>query len=173
MKLNLLPAMVDGDIHAIVEAARGDRTKYKFDPETSMFTAHKFLPPGMTYPLNFGFIPSTRAEDGDPLDVLIQTEEASYPGCLFRCRPLGLIEAVQFEKGKRIRNDRILAVPVMERTYENIASLKDLSPAFMRELEEFFVAYNRILGKEFRILRRHGPAKALSAIRKAHAPVVP
>jgi inorganic pyrophosphatase len=163
MKLNLLPATVEGDVHAIVEAARGARTKYKFDPGTSMFTLHKILPRGMTYPANFGFIPSTRAEDGDPLDVLVLSEEPTPPGCLVRCRTLGVIEAVQFEGGKRIRNDRIVAVPIQER---EIRTIRDVSPTQLREIEEFFVAFNRILGKRFEILGHKGRAQADRIIRK-------
>jgi|SRR5688572_784757 len=164
MKLDFLPATVDGDLHAIVEAARGARTKYKFDPGTSMFTLHKILPRGMTYPTNFGFIPSTRAEDGDPLDVLVLSEEPSPPGCLIRCRTLGVIEAVQVERGKRIRNDRIVGVPVQDR---EIRTIRDVSPTQLREIEEFFVAFNRILGKRFEILGHQGRSHANRIIRRS------
>jgi inorganic pyrophosphatase len=167
MKLDRLPAYEGDQLNVIVETPRGSRTKYKYDPKTSLFVAHKFLPAGMVYPANFGFIPSTRGEDGDPVDVLILTDEPSYPGCLMRCRLLGVIEAAQIENGDRFKNDRLIAVPAQDKAALHLRSLEDVGAGVLRDLEEFFAAVNRAQGRQFKPLGNHGPARARKLIQAA------
>ena len=83
------------NINAVIETPKNSGIKYTFDPETGLFKLSKILPEGLVFPLHFGFIPSTKGEDGDPLDVLILMDEPSYPGCLLECRLVGTIEAEQ------------------------------------------------------------------------------
>jgi inorganic pyrophosphatase len=94
-------------------------------------------------------------------------EEASHPGCLIRCRVLGIIEAEQAEEGSRFRNDRLIVAPVVEGKHAEPRSLVDLSPGFIEEVKRFFVAYNRTAGREIRILGHHGPERAEKLIRAA------
>jgi len=110
--LTKLPTLADKThVYAVVETPRGSRAKLKFDPKIGAFTLSKPLLAGLTYPYDWGFIPSTKAPDGDPLDVLIIHEAATYPGLVLACKVIGILEVEQKKKGKVERNDRIFAVP--------------------------------------------------------------
>src|SRR5579864_6077458 len=87
-----------GNLNAIIETPRGSRNKYAFDDKSGLFGLKKILPAGMAFPFDFGFIPSTLAADGDPLDVLIVTEEELFPGCLVQARLLGALKCQQGAK---------------------------------------------------------------------------
>src|SRR5881398_2938674 len=76
----------DDAIHVVVETPKGSRNKFAFEPKLGVFKLKKVLPEGMVFPYDFGFIPSTKAEDGDPIDVLLLMDEPAYPGCLIECR---------------------------------------------------------------------------------------
>jgi hypothetical protein len=91
-----LPTWADKDhVYAVVETPRGRRVKLEFDPKLGAFTLAKPLFAGLTYPYDWGFIPSTQADDGDPLDVLIIHDAATYPGLVLRCTPVGVLEVEQ------------------------------------------------------------------------------
>ena len=94
-------------VYAVVETPRGSRAKLEFDSKLRVFTLAKPLLPGLTYPYDWGFIPSTKADDGDPVDVLIVHDAATYPGLVLRCTPIGILEILREEDGKKERNDRI------------------------------------------------------------------
>jgi len=113
----------------------------------------------MTFPYDFGFVPSTKAEDGDPTDVLVLMDEAAFPGCLLKCRVVGIIEGQQGKKNKGERNDRIVAIEEANHSYAHIRHIKELGRKFVRELEEFFVNYHELDGKKYRILDVKGPAE--------------
>ena len=89
-----------GHVHAVVETPRGSRAKLEFDPKLGAFTLAKPLLAGLTYPYDWGFIPSTKAEDGDPLDVLIIHDAATYPGLVLTCKPIGVLEVLQSFEGQ-------------------------------------------------------------------------
>src|SRR4030095_2636693 len=95
-------------LNVIVETPKGSRVKYNYDSGTVLFRLSKAMPEGMLFPFNFGFVPRTLAEDGDPLDVLILNEESVISGCLLKVRPIAVIQATQTENGKSVRNDRIV-----------------------------------------------------------------
>jgi inorganic pyrophosphatase len=104
--------MVKAAFMRVVEAPKGSLVKLKYDIELGVFTVSRGLPLGMSYPFDWGFVPSTRAPDGDPLDVLVVHEAATYPGALLPCRPLGIVEMEQDDKdGRRERNDRVIVIP--------------------------------------------------------------
>jgi inorganic pyrophosphatase len=157
----------DGLLRVIIETPRGSRNKYAFDPEQEIFCLKKVLPAGMAFPYDFGFLPKTMAEDGDPIDVLVLMDEAAYPGCMLVARLIGVIQGEQIEGKKRIRNDRLLAVAEANHMYVNIKSLEDLPRPFIKELEEFFVNYHRLEGKEYKLLGCKDSATALTLIEKA------
>src|SRR3954447_13104020 len=97
-----------GDVHVVVETPRGSAAKLEFDPELQVFTLSKSLILGLTYPYDWGFIPSTKGEDGDPMDALVLHEAATAPGLVLRCKIIGVLEVLQSEKGKKdVRNDRL------------------------------------------------------------------
>ena len=104
MKLPKTFANKSNHIHAVIETPKGCAAKYNFDAETGLFKLKKILPEGMVFPLHFGFIPFTLAEDGDPLDVMVLMDEPSWPGCFIECKVLGVIEAEQKVDGKIERN---------------------------------------------------------------------
>src|ERR1700745_3774608 len=110
--LNVPARNGDGDAHVVVETPRGSAAKLEYDPELQVFTLSKALILGLTYPYDWGFIPSTKGEDGDPLDALILHDTATNPGLVLKCKIIGVLEVVQTEGGKHaIRNDRLIAVP--------------------------------------------------------------
>ncbi|HVV05770.1 MAG TPA: inorganic diphosphatase [Puia sp.] len=146
-----------GCVDVVIETPRGSAQKYDYNPETHFFELKKILPAGMVFPYDFGFVPDTKGEDGDPLDVIVISEFHSFPGCVIKCRLIGVIKAEQSaEKGKKkmIRNDRYLAIPKLSNTFEKIKDIDDLSKSIVREIEDFFVDYNKIQGKEFKALEK-------------------
>ena len=137
------------------------------DPETHFFRLKKILPSGMVFPYDFGFIPHTKGEDGDPLDVIVISEFCSFPGILMKCRIIGAIRAEQSAKkgkDKMIRNDRFLAIPDSSGIFENIRSIDDLPRDIITQLEEFFVEYNKLEGKKFNALKKLEPKEAYKLI---------
>jgi len=152
-------------IQVVIETPKGSRNKYSFDTDQRTFELKKVLPVGMEFPYDFGFVPSTEAEDGDPVDVLVLMDEPAFPGCLLKCRPVGIIEGEQGEKKKAERNDRIVAIEQDNHSYAHIKHLKDLGKPFVNELEEFFINYHELSGKEYRVLDIRGPGEALRRIK--------
>jgi inorganic pyrophosphatase len=157
-------ASIDADsrstIQVVIETPKGSRNKYAFDPDQKVFQLTKVLPAGMAFPYDFGFIPSTKAEDGDPTDVLVLMDEPAFPGCLLKCRVVGVIEGQQGKKKDKERNDRIIAVENENHSYSHVKHVRDLGKKFVEELEEFFVNYHRHLGKKYRVREVQGPAEA-------------
>jgi len=162
-----LPAIDEesGSVNVIVETPKGSRGKFKYDDKTGGFLLHKILPVGFAFPLDFGFVPSTMAADGDPIDVLLLLDVPVTTGIIVKTKLIGAIEAEQKEpEGKFVRNDRLLgvAVEVIEPPgLEDIAALPD---RMLEQLEQFFLQ-----GKEFRPLRRTGPEAAMALLRESIA----
>lgn len=157
----------NGAFQVIVETPQGSRNKFAFDPRQKVFVLSKVLPAGMVFPCDFGFLPQTKAGDGAPIDVLLLMDEPAYPGITVRARLIGIIEAEQVENGKKERNDRLLAVAEASHMYANIRGLEDLPGQLIRELEEFFVQYSRLEGRQYRVLSCKGAAAAVRAVDKA------
>jgi inorganic pyrophosphatase len=155
----------DAIIQVIIETPKGSRNKYAFDADQKVFELAKVLPAGMAFPYDFGFIPSTLAEDGDPTDVLVLMDEPAFPGCLLKCRVIGVIEGKQGKGKKTNRNDRVVAIEQMNHSYSDIERIEDLGKEFVEELEEFFVHYHQLTGKEYRILAVKGPGEARRRIK--------
>jgi len=158
-RLQPLDAEDDRTIQVIIETPKGSRNKYAFDPEQRVFQLKRVLPAGMAFPYDFGFIPSTKAEDGDPVDVLVLMDEPAFPGCLLKCRPIGIIEGEQGTK-KAERNDRIVAIEQENHSYARVKKIGDLGKRFVRELDEFFVNYHELMSEKYRILGIAGPGEA-------------
>lgn len=147
-------------IQVIIETPKGCRNKYAFDEDQRVFALKRVLPAGMTFPYDFGFIPSTKAEDGDPTDVLVLMDEPAFTGCLLKCRAIGVIEGQQGKKNGGERNDRIIAIENSNHSYAHVHHVRDLGKKFLKELEEFFVNYHEIEGEKYRILDVKGPGEA-------------
>jgi len=151
-------------IQVVIETPKGSRNKYDFDSEEKVFRLKKVLPAGMTFPYDFGFIPRTLAEDGDPVDVLVLMDEPAFPGCVLKCRLIGVIEGEQGDGKDKERNDRVVAVERDNHSFADIDHLDDLGKEFLRELEQFFVNYHSLSGEEFRVLGAKGPKQAKKRI---------
>lgn len=155
-----------GQITAVVETTKGSRTKLDYDTKQRAFAVSKVLPEGMSFPFDFGFIPSTLAGDGDPLDVILLLDESVPTGTVVPARLIGVIEARQSSKGhKPVENDRLLAVGVASLLYEKVKELTDLPSAVIEQIEQFFVSYNEIEGRSFDVKGRHGPKRARQCVR--------
>lgn len=155
-----------GKLNVIIETSKGSRNKLKYDSERDVFELSKVLPCGLIFPFDFGFIPSTVGDDGDPLDVLVLMEEPVPAGCKIPARVIGVIEANQTEDGKTERNDRLIAVADHSEDHKQTRSLKDLSDNLVCEIEHFFVSYNEMAGKRFKVIARHGPGHGEKLIEK-------
>ena len=153
-------------MNIIIETPRGSREKYKYDAELHLFRLHKILPAGLSFPYDFGFIPATKGEDGDPLDALVISEFKSFPGCVMDCRIIGCLKAEQSAKEKLIRNDRFLAIPEQTIVFENVLSIEDLPPTLLIELELFFTTYMRLEGKEFLIMGQLNASEATAILKE-------
>ena len=157
----------DGLLQVIVETPKGSRNKFSFDEDQEIFSLKKVLPAGMVFPYDFGFLPKTLADDGDPIDVLLLMDEPAFPGVLVPSRLIGVIEGEQIDGKKRIRNDRLVAIADANHMYANVRKLDDLPKQFLRELEDFFVNYHQLEGKEYKLLGCKGIAEAETLIKKA------
>ncbi len=132
------------ECRAIIETPKNRRNKFDYDPESNLFELAGLLPEGMMFPFDFGFVPSTLGEDGDPLDVMVLMDEPAHWVCLVHVRIVGVIEAEQTEDGKTEANCRLLAVSVHSYSYENVTSIKQISASVLDQLEGFFISYNKL-----------------------------
>jgi inorganic pyrophosphatase len=168
--LTHLPACDPKDknlVNVIVETPRGSRNKFAYDDELAIIRLKKVLPAGMSFPYDFGFIPSTRAEDGDPLDVLLLMDESAHPGTLMRCRLIGIIEGEQTEDGKTERNDRLLAVSDLSMQYAHVKDIGDLNKRILKSLEDFFVNYHALEKSNFKVIAKKGAKDAYKALQRS------
>ena len=157
-------------VNVIIDTPEGSRNKYKWDARSGLFKLSRILPEGLHFPCDFGFIPGTRGADGDAVDVAVLGHGTSFVGCLMAVRLLGIINAVQSEKGRRIRNDRLIGVAVTPVNRPRARRLTDLDKQFLTALEQFFTAYNHAQGRPFTILGRQGRRAALRAVHTHVAP---
>lgn len=151
-------------INAIVETPKGSRNKYAYDEKTDLIRLKKPLPAGMVFPFDFGFIPSTIAEDGDPMDILVLTDAPTFPGCLVESKVLGIIKVEQVKKGEKVRNDRIIAVQLNSRMYSSANNIDDLPDGLVKEIVNFFASYNNVSEDMFTPLGNDGPGVAIKLI---------
>lgn len=155
-------------LRVVIETPKGSRNKFAFNSDDHTFELKKVLPAGMTFPYDFGFVPCTKAADGDPIDVLVLMDEPAFPGCLLKCRLIGVIEGEQVakdNKGKKERNDRIIAVENGAHSWADIRTVDDLDDKFSRELEAFFVNYHRLSREEYKVLALKGPNRARKLVK--------
>jgi inorganic pyrophosphatase len=167
MHLEKIPPFKGELINVVIETPRGSRYKYTYEEELDVFKLKKTMPLGSSFPFDFGFIPNTHAEDGDPIDVLVVMDEPAYPGSLVTCRLIGVLEAKQKERnGAEGRNDRIVAVAEKSVLYGEIKNLRDLSQSMEDQISQFFVNYNEQAGKVFTPLRWSDAAAAMELIKQ-------
>jgi inorganic pyrophosphatase len=162
-----IPNRLDPDgntCRAIVETPAGHRSKFDYDPDTGLFEVAGVLPAGMAFPMAFGFVPRTLAEDGDPIDILILADEDLPVGCLVTVALLGVMEAEQTEQGETCRNDRLIGRVLQSRMYADVDDLAALGNAAVDELSRFFVEMNALKGKSFEVKAIGDASRACSLI---------
>jgi inorganic pyrophosphatase len=166
--LHRLPAFAHDDIfHVVVESPRGSAVKLKYAPKLGAMTVSRPLNLGLTFPFDWGFVPSTEGPDGDPVDAVVWWDVSSHPGVVIPCRALALIEVDQRgQDGRgRVRNDRLVAIPIAARREGHETQPDDLPTRVREELNQFFLAATALEGKELRILGWAGPEQAVALIR--------
>ena len=144
MNLSLIPAGKNPpeDIYVVIEIPQGSGIKYEVDKKSGAVFVDRFLFTAMYYPFNYGFIPNTLADDGDPTDVLVISREPVVPGSVIRCRPIGMLE-MEDEEGI---DTKIIAVPVskLDPTFDSIKEVKDLPEATLNKIKHFFEHYKEL-----------------------------
>lgn len=156
-----------GLVNAVIETTKHSRAKLDFDPDSGFYKLHDILPEGFTFPFNFGFIPSTLAEDGDPLDVLILTDAELPCGLVLTIRLLGVIEAEETEQGRTRHNDRLVAVPSGDPAANSLHAIEDVPAELLDQFERFFKSYGDFKGKQWKTLGRGGAERALERVEQA------
>jgi inorganic pyrophosphatase len=147
-------------VNAIVEIPKGSTNKYEYDPRLGIFRLDRVLHSAVYYPADYGFIPSTLAEDGDPLDMLIFLSGPTFPGCLLEVRPIAKLDMVD-DKGL---DEKILAVAVHDPRYYRIDDVQNVEPHVLKEIEQFFSVYKSLEGKLSLTFGWSGKAEALKRI---------
>jgi inorganic pyrophosphatase len=137
-------------VTALIECPKGYNQKFDYEPQEKRFKLSKILPAGLIFPFDFGMLPGTKGEDGDPLDIIVISESATFPGCLVECRIIGALKAEQTERdGDTVRNDRFIGIPQMSQMFANIQTLEQLPEGIVNQLEAFLKNYNEQAGKQF------------------------
>lgn len=163
----LKPIEPDGCVQVIIETPAQSRNKFAFDAEQGIFSLKKVLPAGMVFPYDFGFLPQTKAPDGDPIDVLLLMDQPAFPGIAVKAKLIGVIEGEQLDGAKKIRNDRLVAVAEANHMYANVKKLGDLPRKWLDEVQVFFVNYHDLEGKKYKLLGCRGAKQALKLIKDA------
>jgi inorganic pyrophosphatase len=152
-------------VTVMVESPKGYNQKFNYDEGSKRFKVSKLLPAGLVFPFDFGMIPNTKGEDGDPLDIIVLSENPTFPGCLVDCRIIGALKAEQTERnGDTMRNDRFIGVSQVSKIFADAKTLDDLPENTIDELEAFFINYNQQAGKQFKVLERLAAEQAADLV---------
>jgi inorganic pyrophosphatase len=159
----------EGQLVCVVESPRGSVAKFKYDPEREVFILNRALILGVRYPYDWGFVPSTVAADGDPLDVMMFHDVPTYPGVVLGCEAIGALLVTQkcSDGDGRQPNHRLLAIPAGSEREHQWKDARDLSGRIRKELEQFFVAAAALADKELHILDWVGPSDATTLVTEA------
>ncbi|WP_410221485.1 inorganic diphosphatase [Pedobacter sp.] len=154
-------------IQVVIETPKGSVEKYAYKKKTGFFQLKKILPTGMVFPYDFGFIPHTKGQDGDPLDIIVISEFHSFPGIMIECRLVGGFKARQGKtKSKLVKNDRFIAIPLASAIFKDLTDWKNIPETIIKALEDFFINYNKEEGKIFKTTGYLSAAKAFKKIKR-------
>ena len=169
MDISKIPAGPEGkvpeELYVVIEVPRGSQNKYELDKESGAFFLDRVLFTSMHYPFDYGFVPKTLCEDGDPLDCLVLTTWPLMPGIVVRVRPIGLL-IMEDEKGQ---DEKLLAVPVekIDPRFAHIQDIKDLPKSILDEIKHFFEHYKELEpGKWVKVKEWKGKQEALEFVKK-------
>ena len=149
MDLSRIPAQPKpGLLNVLIEIPGGSKNKYEFDKDLNAFALDRVLYASVQYPFDYGFVPNTLADDGDPLDGMVIMDQPTFPGCVITARPIGMLEMI--DGGDR--DEKILCVPDQDPRYAHVKSLDDIASHRLDEIAEFFRTYKNLEKKVTEIL---------------------
>ena len=149
-------------VNMIVEIPKGKRSKFELDKETGLIRLDRYLYSSLVYPGDYGFIPQTHAEDGDPLDMLVMVNEPTFSGCLIEARIVGMFRM----KDKGANDFKVLGVPNSDPLFAHIKTLEDVPPHYLREVEHFFGTYKQLEGASTESLGWIGASEGTTEVRR-------
>ncbi len=152
-------------VYVIVEIPKRSRNKYEYDKRDGFVKLDRVLYSSLHYPGDYGFIPRTYYDDGDPLDILVMTNEPTFPGCVIEARPIGIFRM----RDRDVPDDKILAVPATDPLFEGYTSLENVPPHFLAEVTHFFSVYKDLQHIGVEPLGWEGREPALAEIRRSIA----
>lgn len=151
-------------VNVLIEIPKGSRNKYELDKKTGRIKLDRVLYSSVAYPTDYGLIPDTHADDGDPLDVLVITRFPTFPGCVVEARPIALIDMIDTKEG----DEKIIAVPENDPQFESWKELEDIPDSLRNEINEFFKTYKNLEpGKFIEIQGWKGREEAEAMIKKS------
>jgi len=149
LDLSRIPAQPEpGTINLAIEIPGGSKNKYEFDKDLNAFALDRVLYSSLQYPYDYGFVPNTLADDGDPLDGMVLMDQPTFPGCIVPARAIGMLEMI--DDGDR--DEKLLCVPTEDPRYQNVKSLGDIAQHRQDEIAEFFRTYKNLENKVTEIL---------------------
>jgi inorganic pyrophosphatase len=153
------------EVTAVIEIPSGSRNKYELDKDSGLFRLDRVLYSAVHYPGDYGFIPRTLHEDGDPCDVLVLVNEPTFPGCQIDVRPIGVL--MMLDRGEP--DDKILAVPSNDPYYSEYFDIADIPQHYLREVEHFFRIYKDLEGRRVQTVGWEKSEKAMRVIKDSIA----
>lgn len=151
------------DFYAVIEITKGGKMKYELDKETGLLVLDRILYTSTHYPANYGFIPRTLADDGDPMDVLVLSSESLLPHSLVRCYPIGVI--TMNDNGST--DEKVIAIPYTDPTYNGYKSIKELPSHIFEEMQHFFRVYKELENKPTSVSEVHDVDVAIQVVQKS------
>jgi len=153
------------EVNAVIEIPRGQTNKYEYDRQLHVFRLDRNLYSPVHYPVDYGFIPSTLSDDGDPLDVLVLVDAPSFTGCVMTVRPIGMLRMM--DQGRE--DEKILAVGTNNPIYQDVHDYTEVYAHVLREIEHFFTIYKELEAKTTRINGWDDAARAREIVRECNA----
>lgn len=148
-------------LYAVIEIPKGSRNKYEYDKDKEAFALDRVLYSPFHYPAEYGIIPQTLWDDGDPMDILVMMDQPTFPGCVIETRPIGIMRMIDGGDS----DDKVLGVPVNDPRYTDVKDITDIPKQFLDEVEHFFTEYKRLEGKTTEVLGWDNAEKAFEAIK--------
>jgi inorganic pyrophosphatase len=147
-------------VYAVIEIPKGSRNKYEYDKDMEAFALDRVLYSPFHYPAEYGIIPQTLWDDGDPMDIIVLMDQPTFPGCVIEARPIGIMGMIDGEDS----DDKILSVPVNDPRYNHIKNVDDVPEAILNEIMHFFKEYKALEGKETKVLGWEGAEEEFKAL---------
>lgn len=163
--MNLWTEVVPGPnapevVYAVIEIPRGSRNKYEYDKDMESFALDRVLYSPFTYPAEYGLIPQTIYDDGDPMDIMVLMDQPTFTGCVIESRPIGLMKMIDGGDA----DDKVLAVPKDDPRFKDINDISDIPSHLLEEIAHFFKEYKHLEGKSTEVMGWENKEAALAAI---------